>query len=308
VGVIVADISVYPLEEFDYSADSRRVKEISVHGGGDAFNTAVDAARLGCQTAFMGCVGQDSLGDLLENALKKEGVFADSLRRIASAPTSASVVLSNAAGARSFLSTGTGAASHLCSGHLDMPLIARSKVVFVGGGLHLPKLDGQPMAEMFRFAKANGAITAMDVMHDRSGRWLETLDPVFPYLDWFLPSEVEVRQMTGKKDRPAMIETLMKHGVKNLVMKIGKEGCLVSQNGRMSYVPSFKTQVVDTCGAGDAFNAGFLTGLLRGKTPVEAAKLGSAVSSMCISGVGATQNVGSLAEAQAIVNCRELNL
>jgi len=110
-----------------------------------------------------------------------------------------------------------------------------------------------------------------------------------------MPSEIEINLLTGKGYREGA-NLLLKEGVKIVAVKLGDKGCYVT-NGRENHlIKPFKVKVVDTTGAGDAFCAGFIYGLLRGKSLRECGLLGNFVASKCLTKMGAREGLPKISD------------
>jgi sugar/nucleoside kinase (ribokinase family) len=172
----------------------------------------------------------------------------------------------------------------------------------VGGTYLLPRFDGEGAAALFRGARAQGKLTTMDVTWDVEGRWLSTIAPCLPHLSWFLPSTKEAAKITGLERPEEMAAFLRAQGVGGVVIKLGQRGCYVLPQGKPGFfVPAYKVQAVDTTGAGDAFVAGFLAGLLRGWAPERCARLACAAAALNIQKVGATAGMPTLAQVESFL-------
>jgi sugar/nucleoside kinase (ribokinase family) len=153
----------------------------------------------------------------------------------------------------------------------------------------LPNLIAD-LPEVFAALRKVGCLTALDAAGD--GGDLGPLAPVLPHLDLYVPSFAEARHQTGEEDPREIIAIYRDAGAAGLVgVKLGSRGVLLSPTPG-EFIDVAVTQppgdVVDTTGAGDCFLGGLLTGLLRGKSPAEAGRLGSAAGASCVTGLGAT--------------------
>jgi sugar/nucleoside kinase (ribokinase family) len=174
--------------------------------------------------------------------------------------------------------------------------------VHVGGTYLLPRFDGAGAAQLFESARRDGKLTSMDVTWDTTGRWLATIEPCLPHLSFFLPSIREAREITGRERPEEMAELLQGRGVETVAIKLGAQGCYVKPAGAPGFFsPAFRTEVVDTTGAGDAFVAGFLAGVLRGRDPAACARLACAVAALNIRKVGATAGMPRMEEADSLM-------
>lgn len=133
----------------------------------------------------------------------------------------------------------------------------------------------------------------MDVTWDTSGRWLETIEPCLPWLDLFMPSINEAKEICGTNDEKEIAKFLKDKGVKNVIVKLGHRGCYVDAFGERYYQSAYQTPVVDTTGAGDSFVAGVLYGLAKEWEIERITRFASAVSAHCIQELGATCGVPS---------------
>ena len=114
---------------------------------------------------------------------------------------------------------------------------------------------------------------------------------------FFSPNENELKLLTGKEYREGS-KVLLKEGAKIVAVKLGKKGCYVTDGKESHLIEPFEVEVVDTTGAGDAFCAGFLYGLIKGKDLYECGKLGNFVASKCITKIGARDGLPKLSDLQ----------
>jgi sugar/nucleoside kinase (ribokinase family) len=305
VGQLAVDILVKPVNRVDFSLDTQRVDLIETRNGGDCLNVAVGLRRLGNRAGFIGLVGEDPFGDFLVGVMDRTGIERSGLIRTQRAPTCAVLVLVNANGDRTFYYHG-GTNDLFSLEDVDLSLIERTSIVHVGGTYLLPRFDGAGAAQLFTSAHHSGKLTSMDVTWDVSGRWLETLVPCLPHLDFFMPSSNEAVKITGKNEVSEMADFLQNRGVRNVIIKLGGEGCYVKAAGEEGFfVKAYKTRVVDTTGAGDSFVAGFLTGVLRKWDLHSCARLACGVAALNIQHVGATAGVPTFVEASRFIGINE---
>jgi ribokinase len=114
-----------------------------------------------------------------------------------------------------------------------------------------------------------------------------------------LPSEGELKTLTGKAWREGA-KTLLKEGARIVAVKLGERGCYVTDGKEKHLIEPFKEKVIDTTGAGDAFCAGFLYGLVKGKDLFQCGRLGNFVASRCITKVGARTGLPRLFDLRDI--------
>ena len=307
VGQLAADILVKPIESLEYQVDTKRVETIQVQNGGDAMNTAVSLAKLSNDVGFCGRVGNDSFGDHLLNVFAQYNINTKYLKVNEGGSTCAALCCINSAGERTFFYYG-GENEGFCIDDIPDDAVKAAKIVHVGGTYMLPSFDGDGAAALFEKAKALGKKTGMDCTFDVTGKWLETIRPCMPHLDFFLPSLNEAKRMVGSDDPEYIADKFHELGVKTVVVKLGKDGCLVSDGNVKKRLPAMDVPVIDTTGAGDSFVAGFLTGINKGLSAFESAKLASAVSACCIGALGATAGVKDLAATLEVLKSRNRDI
>lgn len=132
---------------------------------------------------------------------------------------------------------------------------------------------------------------------------MRKIAPCLPYTDYFLPSYEEARMLAGGRDDPAEIAMFLQDaGAKVVGLKMGERGSyLRAADGTEVRVPILPVTAVDGTGAGDAYVAGFLAGLLRGWSLEECARFANAVGACCVTAMGATTGLRSFAETQAFL-------
>jgi sugar/nucleoside kinase (ribokinase family) len=138
----------------------------------------------------------------------------------------------------------------------------------------------------------------MDTAWDSKGQWIRKIESSLKYLDWFMPSYDEAREMSGQTNPEEIAHFFNSKGVKNVIIKLGNEGCFVKPVNEKGYsVPAFiKVKAVDTSGAGDSFCAGFIAGLYKGWEIAECAKFANAVGAHCIMKIGTTAGIKPIEE------------
>ena len=137
-------------------------------------------------------------------------------------------------------------------------------------------------------AKEAGALTVADCASDSFGQGREIVFKNLSLIDYFIPSYVEAYYLTQEKEPADMAEKLLEKGCKNIIIKLGGEGCYVSDGKRKEVIPPFSPkEVSDTTGAGDNFVGGFMAGLTEGMDLWEAARYANAVAAVSVTKMGA---------------------
>lgn len=293
LGIIVADNAVREVDKMPDPGKLEQVREIGLYTGGCAVNTGIDLAKIGLRSAVIGKTGRDGYGDFILAELQKKGVRTDGIVRETAEKTSSSVVLVGRDGERSFLHC-MGANAHFHEADIRYDLIEECSIAFVAGSLLLPEFDGAPCAQFLKKAKKMGRITALDTAWDARGKWMRTLGPCMPYIDYFLPSYEEAVQLSGEREPEKIADVFLGMGVKTCAVKLGKDGCFIkdAKTGEKHVLPTYgNVRRVDTNGAGDAFCAGFLAGLIRGWGLKDCGLFANAVGTHCIMSAGASTGI-----------------
>lgn len=295
LGIFVADVVAKPVDSMPDRGKLLLVDQMALHTGGCASNTGVGLSRLGVPAGVVGKVGADGFGDFFVNRMRQEGLDTTGIVRDDTAATSVTMVLVHADGERSFIHY-LGANATLTDDDINPEWLRGGKVLHVAGALLMPKFDGEPMARVLRQAREMGLTTTLDTCWDSTGRWMETLAPCLPHVDVFLPSIEEARMLTGRDEPEAVASALMGRGVPTVALKMGEQGCyLQTAEGRWT-LPAHAVKVVDATGAGDAFSAGYLAGMVKGWDPEKTARFANAVGALCTLAMGTTAGIRGLEE------------
>jgi sugar/nucleoside kinase (ribokinase family) len=298
LGILVADAIARPVDDVPPRGALELVDEISLHGGGCALNTASALVRLGLEVAVVGKVGTDPFGDFILQLLDERGVDRPGVLQDSAVSTSATVVLVDSAGERTFLHL-PGANGELRREELDEDALFSGRALHVAGALVMPELDGSPTAGVLEEAKARGLTTSLDTVWDATGRW-ERLLPSLPHLDLFVPSLAEGSAISHEPEPESVAAWLRERGVGTVAIKLGAEGCFVASEEFEGFVAAPAVEAIDGTGSGDAFAAGLLYGHLAGWPLERAAALANAAGALAATAVGAVEGVRGLEETLAL--------
>jgi ribokinase len=251
--------------------------------GGSAANTAVGLARLGCKVGFIGKIGCDKEGDLLLEDFCKEGVDTNGVIRAKQGRSGSVIGFVDKKGAR---------ALHINSGVNDTITFDEINVEYASQArfLHLTSFVGE---KSFQTQKKlletlpNSVKVSFDPGMLYARRGLAQLESVIKKSYVLMPNARELELITGKTDYCQGADFLIGRGAKIVAVKLGGDGCYVTDGRERHLVKAIKAKVLDTTGAGDAFCAGFLYGLLNDKSLHECGRLGNFVASRCIMKMGA---------------------
>ncbi len=297
LGILVADVIARPVDEIPHGAVSL-MDDVSLHGGGCALNTATALSRLGLSVDVIGKVGDDALGDFLVGVLDERGLGSEGVLRDGAVSTSATVVLVDSDGERSFLHQ-PGANGALRAKDVAPRAAFAGRALHVAGALVMPSLDGIPTAELLAEAQRRGVLTSLDTVFDATGRW-DRVEPCLPVLDVLMASLLEAQGISGEDDPADAASWFRERGVADVAVKLGADGCYVAGDGVAETVPALSVRAVDGTGAGDAFAAGILYGLLAGLPLADAARVANAAGALATTAVGATEGLSGLDETLAL--------
>jgi ribokinase len=251
--------------------------------GGSAANTTVGLARLGCRVGFVGKVARDKEGKMLLDDFNKEGVDTKGVVRTNRGRSGTVLGFVGEEGERA-LYIDPGVNDMLEVGELDKRYVFNSKFLHLTSFVGEKSFESQKrllseLPENVRVSLDPGALYA--------SMGLEKMEPIIRKTFVCMPNAGELELLTGKSDYCMGAEYLLERGVRVIAVKLGRRGCYVSDGRESHIVEAFKVKVVDTTGAGDAFNAGFLYGLLNEKDLNECGRLGNFVASRCVTKMGA---------------------
>lgn len=252
--------------------------------GGDVLNALVSAARQGGRTAFVTRVGDDPFGPGLRAAWAEEGVDVTHAP-LTPGENGVYFISLDAHGERSFTYRRAGsAAAHLTPDDLDENVIASARCILLSG-ITQAIAPGARAATLSaaRIARQHGVLVAYDPNY-RPRLWGSREDAraacaeLLPFVDILIPS------LPADADvLPGAPQSLVAHAV----VKHGEAGCEVWRDGAGVTVPAVLAQVVDTTGAGDAWNGAYLMGVLQGQEPVAAAAAANRVAALKLAHRGA---------------------
>jgi sugar/nucleoside kinase (ribokinase family) len=275
--------------------------------GGCASNAGMDLARVGVQVGVSGCVGDDAPGQFVVETLTGGHVDVSGIHRVAGSCTAATMVVNVKHEDRRFIST-PGANTKFTVEHIPADWLRTAKVLYIGGYLMLPSIETPALAEMFRIARKQGIKTVLDVVLFGEDRYMQRLDMILPETDVFLPNDDEAELVTGLKDPWAQADRFRDAGAKMVVITQGKNGSVLVADGLRLRSGVYPTQFVGGTGSGDAFDAGFIAGMLNDRTPQDCLRWGSALGASCVRSLGATESVFTRSEAEAFMKQHELTI
>ena len=303
VGIVVVDLLNGPIKEYPVprSAPQITAEWTRIMPGGGAANTPSAIARMGIPVAAFSKVGADLNGEFIRREMEKVGVDTSGFPVSKTESTPFTFVGIHADGERTFIHT-PGANLSFTIGDLDLDRVLAANFLLYHDLWVLPAFDGKPAATLLAQAQKRGVTTFLDEGFGY-GPKREPLETMLPYCDYFTPSYDDLKSIYPGLSPDALAEELLVRGAKSVVLKLGREGCLVVRGSERHRVPVCSAQVVDTTGAGDCWNAGFMAALAHGENILRAARVGNASAAFGIEAVGGSTGVPNYEEV-----CRRANL
>ena len=258
--------------------------EFRLGPGGKGSNQAIGAARLGGRVSFISRVGKDTFGEMGLRMYEAEGVATEFVIVDATLKTGAAAILIQEGKGENAIVVTPGAASALLTGDVD-----RAKGRIAESAVFMTQLE-LPVAVVehgLRVARECGVRTILN-----PAPACALADGLFALCDYVTPNESEAAILTGlpvasMEDAERAATALLRRGARNVVLTLGARGVLVKTAELTEHVAAYDVgPVVDTTGAGDAFNAGLAVGLSEGMDLVQAARFGCAAAGISVTRPG----------------------
>lgn len=284
LGVHIVDVLARPVTTIPEGQDTALVEQIRLTAAGSAAGTAVTLAKLGNDVMSLGAIGDDELGDFLVATMSRHGVDVSRLVRRTTDQTSASILPIRPDGGRPSFHV-PGANLTVAPGDVDVALVREAQVVHLGGPDVTFALNDPGFHQLLDDARAGGTVVTMDLLSNMEDL-VKAAAAFLPHVDCFLPNEEQASLMTGSADPEAAAKALLTEGPTTVVVTLGAEGSLVATADTTIRLPALPVPVEDTTGCGDAYCAGFITGLVHGKDIETAARWGTATAATVAQGLG----------------------
>jgi sugar/nucleoside kinase (ribokinase family) len=277
-----ADLLIEGIAKLEFEKE-KLATDMNLVLGGSSSIFAFNLARLGAKVGFVGVVGDDFFGTFVTERLRWAGVDVHALRRLRRTKTGLTIWCNQ--GSQRAGITYNGTIAMVRAGDVDREL-RRARHLHVGAYFLLEKLHPGAVA-LFRKAKKLGLTTSLDCNYDPAETWDSGIRQVLKFTDIFFPNEIEALRLTKSRNVEHAATELAKLS-RIVVVKLGARGALVCTEGRKFHVPALKARVVDTTGAGDSFDAGFLACWFKGGSIEASARAGAVAGARAVSAVGGT--------------------
>ena len=295
-----------PMIEFN-QAQARDPNAYIQGFGGDTSNMAIAAARLGARVGYVTRVGNDAFGRLLRDLWDAEGVDAGGVAIDGEAPTGVYFVAHGEHGHEfSYLRSGS-AASRMRPEALPLDFIRSARLLHVSG---ISQAISATACDAVFAAIDTAANAGALVTYDPNLRlklWSlprarATIQATLGRCNWCMPSLDDAKVLFGSDDAATVVAACHRAGAPGVVVKLGAEGCLVSDGTRQRHVPAHRVASVDATGAGDCFDGAFATRLLAGDDPFVAAAYANVAAALATTGFGAVAPLPRDADVRAILH------
>ena len=243
-------------------------------------------AVLGNRVGFITRLGDDALGEIALARLGEPGVDLSRVKRVHGGPSTGVTVILHHGSERRIL-TYLGTMAELNAADLDMEYLASGRHFHLSS-LYLQKGLQPDLPAICRELKSRGLTLSLDTNDDPEDRWDGVLDELLGLVDIFLPNEDEACRITAASSAELAIRQLSAR-VPLVAVKCGKRGALVQQGQQFWQVSGEQVSPVDTIGAGDSFDAGFLSAHLAGKTPEQCAAFANRTAALSTQRAGGTE-------------------
>jgi sugar/nucleoside kinase (ribokinase family) len=255
--------------------------------GGSSSITAYNLAKLGARVGFASVLGDDVVGHFVRSRLASAGLNLEELRHVRTPGSGLTVWCSRGEwGAARAGITYAGTIAELRARHIRSAYLSRAAHLHVGAYFLLTALHAEAPA-LFRRARRLGLTTSLDCNWDPSEKWDSNIRGVLAHTDLFFPNEAEALRLTGRRSVRAAAEDLGRLA-RVVAVKQGDRGVFLQSPLGWLEIPARKVKAIDTTGAGDSFNAGFLEAYVRGEDLETCARAGLAAGTRAVTKIGGT--------------------
>ncbi len=267
--------------------------------GGKGSNQAVAAARLGALVTFISKVGRDTFGEIARRTYAQEGIDAEFLFESVEEPTGSAAILIDEAKGENAIVVVPGACLHLTAQEVDGAKRAIAESAVFVTQLELPI---SVVEHGLRLARKLGVTTILNPAPAH-----ELPETIYPLCDYLTPNEAEADALTGvnisnESEAERAAACLLARSTRNVIITLRAQGALIKNPQVTQLVSPFKAgPVVETTGAGDAFNGGFATALAEGMNIVPAARFGCAAAGISVTRPGTAPSMPRRSEVDALL-------
>jgi ribokinase len=296
MGSYVADLA-FRVDRLPGWGETRMGRSFQLGPGGKGSNQAVAAARAGATVAFISKLGPDPFGEIARTLYRDEGIDPQFVFSTPN-PTGAAAIIIDAVKGENAIIVVPGACFELTPAEVDQAtaLIAASGIFVAQLELPLPTVE-----HGLKLAHTHGVPT---ILNPAPAATLP--ETIYPFCDYLTPNETEATALTGfpvidLASAEKAATALLARGVRNVIVTLGDKGALIKNSTLTRHVPAINAgPVVETTGAGDAFNGGLATALAEGMDLFEATKFACVVAGISVTRPGTAPSMPHRSEIDAI--------
>ncbi len=284
LGVFNADLK-FTVNNFPKAGQTIHAESFAVQPGGKGFNQAVAARRAGAEVNMLTQLGEDEFASLAYNVMQKDAINSDHITSSNELPTGTAMIMLETASGENQIAIAAGAASLLTKSQIDeyRDVIAASDIFMTNF-----EVPFEIASHGLALARQCGTITVLD-----PAPALPVPDEVYRLVDYITPNETEASSLTGIKvettsDAETAGRQLCQSGVGTAIVTLGGNGVVVVRENETFHIPAFAVEkVIDTTGAGDAFNGAFAASLAENPDLQSAIRFASAGAALAVTRNGA---------------------
>jgi len=299
LGEVAIDVILAGVQEVPKSWSTLgRTKAAGIFTAGSAGYVAQCYSKLGGRAAIVGRIGDDEVGRMVLEGFQQSNVSTRYLMVDKRARTEVSTVLVYNDGNKASI---VNEIPSLDSRFLDSTFVEKTRALHIGGYLLVPSLWGNNIRRLLRRATRENVVICLDPQMSATGQWSKAFQGVFEHVHVLLLDEVEAIRISKKKRLVDAIEYLHRNGVQTVAVKAGRKGCVVSGGGKLYTVRGLRPRVISTIGAGDAFDAAFIYGVLRNWPLRKLAEFSNTAASLSTTQLGCATAIPQAKELERLV-------
>jgi sugar/nucleoside kinase (ribokinase family) len=307
IGLVVADHVCAPVSHLPAAGELVTTDQMLLTIGGGASNAAIDLRKMGMSVAIAASVGDDAFGRIVREVLESHGVDTRALKVSRKQPTSQTLIVNVKGQDRRFIHL-IGAYGEYRAEDIPLDLVRNCKALYVGYFLIMPNLTAEGLIPVFDLARKHGAKVVVDVAVPGKGDHAAKLEKLLPHVDVFLPNQDEAELILGERNPFKQADAFRKMGAETVIITMGAAGSILVNDRERLMAGVYPVEFIDATGGGDAFDAGYIYGLLKGMSAEDCLKVASALGASCVRAIGTTPGVFTEPECQDFLTKHALKI
>ncbi|GGI45296.1 ribokinase [Paenibacillus marchantiophytorum] len=294
IGDANIDLVVAGLNQFPQPGQETFVTNMTKHIGGGAALFAISLAKLGLRVAFNGVLGDDDYGRFILEKFTQYDIDTSLIQTSKTTQTGITIAI-NPETDRSFI-TYAGSNLELQIGQLNLSELAQGKHVHITG--YRGRQNHEEFMSVAKTLKKMGITLSCDLGWDDSGEWFKGVFELMKHFDVFLMNETEALHYTGFDTIDESLR-FMSDCCSHIVVKLGPQGAVTMKESVQTLHAAYPVETIDTTGAGDSFNAGYLFGYLSGQDVETCLRYGNACGALSVGAYGGSTGTPDLSKLEA---------